>query len=196
MDSDAYFNMALEEATKTSDRLFTAEESNGQFIDLNNLYVEFKNLKKLKKAGVCKADNYLAYLQLFYKLDVVPVHAKLNAEYGEYTNKLLRYLKDFIHNSQPLLDFEGLQNEYDLEFKQQWQDRTLHGWETIINRVENTQKSLSEDPLFCAACNRTFSNEAVFKHHKKGKKHIRAINKDPEDGAEGGEEVKGEFTDL
>jgi hypothetical protein len=31
--------------------------------------------------------------------------------------------------------------------------------------------------LFCPACKKTFDNENVFHHHKKGKKHIKSINK-------------------
>jgi len=33
-----------------------------------------------------------------------------------------------------------------------------------------------QNPLHCIACNKTYANDNVFQHHKKGRQHIKAIN--------------------
>ena len=40
----------------------------------------------------------------------------------------------------------------------------------------NTNEEKDINPLHCVACNKTFANDNVFQHHKKGKVHIRAVN--------------------
>ena len=43
-----------------------------------------------------------------------------------------------------------------------------------MGKREREEKTID---LYCAACKKTFDNENVFHHHKKGKKHIKAISK-------------------
>lgn len=64
----------------------------------------------------------------------------------------------------------------------------MFGWETAISRIYGESKVAKADEsggdgneetasqFHCVACNKTFMNEAVFHHHKKGKRHIKAIN--------------------
>lgn len=34
----------------------------------------------------------------------------------------------------------------------------------------------SQNPLHCVACNKTYANDNIFLHHKKGRQHIKAVN--------------------
>jgi hypothetical protein len=60
----------------------------------------------------------------------------------------------------------------------------LFGWESAICRIYGESQRTEEDvdndetasQFHCIACNKTFMNESVFHHHKKGKRHIKAIN--------------------
>lgn len=65
-------------------------------------------------------------------------------------------------------------------FEEEWEARSLFGWETVIGRMLGDKKEDSnkpvKDPLFCPACNKSFTSENVFHHHKKGKRHIKAVN--------------------
>ena len=46
------------------------------------------------------------------------------------------------------------------------------------------------------ACNKTFANENVFQHHKKGKQHIKAVNEMSRNGETlKKEENKSEFSE-
>lgn len=64
--------MVIEECEKS----FTAEEGNGKYLDLHNLYMEFCNIKKLKKLNIIKSDDYLTWLQNFDKVYLVPLYLK------------------------------------------------------------------------------------------------------------------------
>jgi hypothetical protein len=55
----------------------------------------------------------------------------------------------------------------------------LFGWETAICRIYGDnpiKEGVEHQSLHCLACNKTFMNESVFHYHKKGKRHIKAIN--------------------
>jgi hypothetical protein len=39
-----------------------------------------------------------------------------------------------------------------------------------------TLQEKQSNPLHCIACNKTYANENVFLHHKKGRPHIKAVN--------------------
>lgn len=75
-------------------------------------------------------------------------------------------------------------------FEAEWSQASLFGWEAVIQRYTQNNGlkrqadgepadiiEKNQDPLYCPACNKTFENENVFHHHKKGKKHIKAIAK-------------------
>ena len=42
--------------------------------------------------------------------------------------------------------------------------------------MEQTNNEEAKEQLFCKFCNKTFLNENVFHFHKKGKRHIKAVN--------------------
>jgi phage FluMu protein Com len=62
--------------------------------------------------------------------------------------------------------------------------------------VESTQPV---NPLHCKACNKTYANENVFMHHKKGRPHIKAVNELSKKGntlADGDVQMKPEFSET
>ena len=68
-------------------------------------------------------------------------------------------------------------------FESEWEMGSLFGWEDIIVRIsggnglnDGTNLDGTINPLHCKACNRTYANENVFMHHKKGRPHIKAVN--------------------
>ena len=70
-------------------------------------------------------------------------------------------------------------------FESEWEQKSLFGWENAINRIygetftvgdQKEDENQNPNMFHCMACNKTFMNESVFHHHKKGKRHIKAIN--------------------
>lgn len=91
MDSDGMFNKIMDEVIDYCDKKFTAEEGNGRYLDLHEIYLQFQNIKKLRQlstSGVLKADDYLTWLQNFDKLQRIPVYIKSSTKYEAYLNAL------------------------------------------------------------------------------------------------------------
>lgn len=67
-------------------------------------------------------------------------------------------------------------------FDSEWEQGSLYGWEEIIQRMNGVgaknevNGQIQSNPLHCIACNKTYANENVFMHHKKGRPHIKAVN--------------------
>ena len=59
----------MDKVLDESDRIFSGEEFHGKYLDLQQFYLEFCNIKKLKQVGVLKADDYLSWLQNFDKFN-------------------------------------------------------------------------------------------------------------------------------
>eukprot|EP00826_Nyctotherus_ovalis_P058615 TRINITY_DN8073_c0_g2_i3.p1 TRINITY_DN8073_c0_g2~~TRINITY_DN8073_c0_g2_i3.p1 ORF type:complete len:240 (+),score=100.43 TRINITY_DN8073_c0_g2_i3:575-1294(+) len=186
---EAAFDQALEEVRRECDKLFTAEEGYGRFVDMYALYNMFINMKKVEKEFQLPSDDYMTYLQHFQRLKEIPLSLK-NSEYMEYIEAVYKYLFEFIKKSQPLFDRSKYDqeiriidyNQYELNismifararnnllgnsFEEAWADGTLEGWEKLVQKCTVSEA----DPLFCAACQKKFTSEGVFDHHKKGKK--------------------------
>jgi hypothetical protein len=47
MDAEVLFNRVMEEVISDCEKTFSAEEGNGKYVDLHNLYLEFINIKKV-----------------------------------------------------------------------------------------------------------------------------------------------------
>lgn len=86
-------------------------------------------------------------------------------------------------------------------FDQEWESKSLYGWESFIPRILGEVQE-SESALYCQYCKKMFLNDNVFHFHKKGKRHIKAVNssqpaepepKEEEGGAEP-QTQRGEFT--
>ena len=148
---------------------FTAEESNGKFVDMHHLYQEFVNLRKINRDY--KIGDYLAYLQNFDQFHDITyaLKDKEYKKYKRYLKNLADYLKEFFKRTQPLTDFNiiELQNKEDFEYR--WKEGTLRGWE---RRDDSTE--VTSNPLYCAACQKLFSNQHVYVNHFNGKKHVKS----------------------
>jgi phage FluMu protein Com len=89
-------------------------------------------------------------------------------------------------------------------FESEWDQGSLFGWEETISKISGTiQESNQANPLHCIACNKTYSNDNVFMHHKKGKPHIKAVNELSKKGvanlektAQVSEEGKSQFSEV
>lgn len=76
---------------------FTDEEGYGRFLDLNQCFDKYINLKGIEKI------DYLTYLSIFDKLFEIPKDKKLNPEYIDYLQTLFDYLHDYTARVKPLL---------------------------------------------------------------------------------------------
>lgn len=62
-------------------------------------------------------------------------------------------------------------------FESEWEQGSLFGWEETILKIRGAPHQDNDtNSLHCIACNKTYSNENVFQHHKKGRPHIKAVN--------------------
>lgn len=100
---------------------FTDEEGYGKYLDLQECFEKYINLK-----GVEKSD-YISYLSTFDHLYDIPKDRK-NAEYRRYVESLLQYLIDFIRRIKPLHDINADIEEANGEFEMQWKNNTFPGY--------------------------------------------------------------------
>lgn len=101
---------------------FTAEEGYGKFLDLNEAFLKYLNLKGLEKM------DYLTYLSKFDHLFEIPKERKMSQDYKEYLNALLDYLTDYCGRVKPLLDLDKEFRSAEEEFKIQFESGTFPGW--------------------------------------------------------------------
>ena len=83
-------------------------------------------------------------------------------------------------------------------FDSEWEQGSLFGWEETIQRMRGqSYDEKQQNPLHCIACNKTYSNENVFQHHKKGRQHIKAVNEMSKRGQniDDNNTVKSEFSE-
>ncbi|RWS17101.1 Splicing factor 3A subunit 3-like protein [Dinothrombium tinctorium] len=83
------FNRLRENSSDVNLVDFTDEEGYGKFLDLNDCFVKYLNLKGIEKI------DYLTYLTVFDRLFEIPKDKKLNTEYRSYLESLLEYFEDY-----------------------------------------------------------------------------------------------------
>ncbi|XP_067615818.1 splicing factor 3A subunit 3 [Eurosta solidaginis] len=114
----------LTKATNNADEMmveFTDEEGGGRYLDLNECYEQYLNLR-----GVEKVD-YITYLMTFdHVFDIA--RERKNREYRKYIENLNAYLHNFITRIHPLLDIEAELVKVELEFQRQWLQGSFPGW--------------------------------------------------------------------
>jgi hypothetical protein len=118
---------------------------------------------------VVKSLDYVSYLASFDHFHSIPLSCK-DLQYKNYLNNLLLYLKSFFTRTKPLFDMKTLEKSSDTWFEDSWNKKTLRGW-------ENIPKSLKTDPLYCLPCKKLFTNKNVYRAHKKGARHRKAVEK-------------------
>ncbi|RAH41776.1 SF3a splicing factor complex subunit PRP9 [Aspergillus brunneoviolaceus CBS 621.78] len=173
----AYKRRQLGEGETTGmevDNLFTGEESYGQFLDLTALHEEYLNLPGVKRL------SYVQYLDIFdaFTPPQLPIkrNNKISDRYFKYVGELASYLESFIKKVRPLQDLSKLFASFDDEFEKQWSANEVPGWteEKAENGTQGPKTEGSGEGIWCADCEREFTNENVYKNHLTGKKHIRA----------------------
>jgi splicing factor 3A subunit 3 len=121
-----------------------------------------------------RIDDYLSFLSYFDQFDRIPISLKKATNYKEYIRSILDYLKRFFIKTHPLCDMNAIQDTIDNDFFASWDDGTVPGYQQILNKIrENEDKS----SLYCLACQKLFTNEYVYEHHKQGKNHIKNVAK-------------------
>lgn len=167
-----------------TDNMFTGEESNGRFLDLTTLHEDYLNLPGVKRL------TYLQYLDSFdaFEPPKMPVKRqnKLSDTYLRYVADLSGYLESFVRRTRPLEDLTKLFASIDRDFESAFESGTLQGWAKEEAPSKTAGPRTEGDGLWCADCEKGFSNENVYKSHLSGKKHIRnAERKGSEKGVNG-----------
>ena len=101
---------------------FSDEEGYGKFLDLNECFQKYLNLK-----GVLRID-YLTYLSIFDRLFEISKDKKLQLDYKRYLESLLDYLSEFCGKVKPLLNLEDQLERAVIEMNDKWESGTFPGW--------------------------------------------------------------------
>lgn len=110
--------------------------------------------------------DYIGWLKAFDQFHDIPRYCKYReSAYVDYLDGIIAYLRGFLLRTQPLVGIEKLESQFDKEFEERWNDRSIPGWQ------EQTHK----DRLFCLPSNRLFNNEAVMKSHQSGKHYKKKV---------------------
>ena len=155
-----------------TDNMFTGEESNGRFLDLTTLHEDYLNLPGVKRL------TYLQYLDSFdaFEPPRMPIKRqnKLSDKYLKYVGDLSEYLESFVRRTRPLDDHPKLFTGMDRDFESAYTAGTVPGWsKTDDDASKSTGPQTQGDGLWCSDCEKSFSNENVYKNHLSGKKHMR-----------------------
>jgi splicing factor 3A subunit 3 len=175
----AYKKSTPEEQTKYVDQvatMFSGEEGFGRFFDLIMLHEQYLNLPVLQHA---RRLSYLQYLDIF---DIftppqssIRREQKLSEPYIQYLSALQGYLEEFMRKTRPLEDIDKLFAEFDKEFDTLWDKKEVPGWSKDEASTAAPGSTDKMEGLYCSACRKEFTNEAVFEAHLSGKKHKKAL---------------------
>jgi splicing factor 3A subunit 3 len=180
MEEDRKF-LIQDMLTLAISNMFTGEESWGRFLDLNIYHERFLNLR-----GVRTNISYIDYLKTFQGFRHLRRQTK-NEDYLKYLIQLQEYLESFLKRVQPLVNHEKLMNKIGLDFEKSWENGTAPGQQD----EQETTTTTNGSPLFCDACQKTYSKETVFNAHLESKQHKKNVERanaekrnDPEDDPE------------
>ena len=175
------------------DNMFTGEEGNGRFLDLTSLHENYLNLPNVKRL------SYLQYLDYFdaFEPPRMPIKRqnKVSDTYLKYVTDLDNYLESFVRRTRPLDDLVKLFTRLDRDFETAWETGSVPGWPKQESKAENCpQTEGSGSGIWCADCEKEFTNPNVYKSHLTGKKHIR--NAETKKGSTNGATTNGTHTIL
>jgi splicing factor 3A subunit 3 len=83
------------------------------------------------------------------------------------------YLESFLRRVQPLVNHEKLMNKIGVDFVKMWAAGTAPGQKDVVEETTTTNQS----PLFCDACQKTYSKDTVYNAHLDSKQHKRNLEK-------------------
>jgi splicing factor 3A subunit 3 len=126
---------------------FSGEEGFGKYLDLNQHYDRYLNLKGVLDQKM----SYMSYLADFDKFELIPRETRSRSDYVNYLQDLCNYLEHWMQRAKPLINIAHIREE------------ALNG------------KIQEEANLFCKACQKEFAKQTVYDAHLMGKKHIKAM---------------------
>lgn len=89
---------------------FTDEEGFGKYLDLNECYEKYLNIRGIEKV------DYITYLMTFDHVFDIPKDRK-NMEYKKYLETMIEYLHNYVQRIKPLLDLDAELQKVDKEFQ-------------------------------------------------------------------------------
>lgn len=93
---------------------FSGEECFGQYVDLHECYNRYIN----SKFG--HPVTYVAYLDNFPTIDMIPSKYKATAQYKEYMEGVLAYLISFLDRTKPLMFLDRVFKSLESDFEERW----------------------------------------------------------------------------
>ena len=146
----------------TVEGMFSGEEGNGKFLDLNGFLLKYNNLK-----GITEPTSLIEYLEKFADFSNLKKETKHTHSYKVYINDLREYLEGFIKRATPLFNLIAVKKELNERFNSQW----------------NEHKSENNTGIWCERCAKYFAKQTVFDSHLTGKKHQKSTTITPENQA-------------
>jgi len=110
--------------------------------------------------------DYIEWLKTFDQFHDIARYCKYkDRSYSDYVDSLISYLRGFLLRTQPMIDIDKLEAQFEKEFEERWADKSIPGW----------QEPTHKDKLFCLPTNKLFNGEAVKKSHETGKVYKKKL---------------------
>lgn len=110
--------------------------------------------------------DYIQWLKTFDQFHELPRYSKYKDKtYSAYLEGVVSYLRNFLLRTQPSVNIEKLEQQFNKEFEERWSQKSIPGW----------QESTHKDKLYVLPTDRLFNNEAVLKSHKEGKAYKKRV---------------------
>eukprot|EP00920_Eleutheroschizon_duboscqi_P030703 GHVT01074169.1.p1 GENE.GHVT01074169.1~~GHVT01074169.1.p1 ORF type:complete len:540 (-),score=142.53 GHVT01074169.1:898-2517(-) len=174
------------------DQIFSADEQLGLHVDLQENFLEFINLKKLKahrqqthqsaevarlkKKKISESElgervesftelDYLEYLQCIDLFHLIPRYCKYRDEnYKTYLINLYSYLSDFFYRQHPLARHHEIEEKFLSDFEERWRTNRGPGWEEFTHKLD----------LYALPTDKLFATPGTLAAHKKSPKYAKA----------------------
>lgn len=101
---------------------FTDEEGYGKYLDLNEVFLKYINLKGIERI------TYIQYLSQYDHMFAIPREKKNTQEYKRYLEALLDYLYGYLQRIRPLLDIDTELVNAKKDFEKKWSEGVFPGW--------------------------------------------------------------------
>lgn len=122
VEYDNLVNLIQEHDDETGNLVnFTDEEGYGKYLDLNEIYQKFINIKGVERV------NYIQYLSEYDHLFKIS-REKKNTDYKNYLNAMYDYLYMYLERVKPLLNIEKELEHALVEFEKKWKEGQFQGW--------------------------------------------------------------------
>lgn len=110
--------------------------------------------------------DYIEWLKTFDQFHEINRYCKYREKnYTEYLEGLISYLRGFLLRTQPLIDADKLEQQFEKEFEERWNDKSIPGW----------QEPTHKDKMFCLPSNKLFNNSSSKKSHESGKVYKKKL---------------------